>query len=336
MTYFFSLLVVKSTSAERKIMSFNIIGTGSYLPPQIVTNDDLAKTLDTSDEWITQRVGISTRHISVDECAADMGYQAALKALEMAKTQPDEIDLIIAASITGDNICPTVAGTIQKMLGSNAISFDINSACSGFLFALDTAAGFFERGTVKKALVIGSERMSKILDWNDRSTCVIFGDGAGAVVLEVGDGYIASKLSTKGDDDVIKIPTGRNNSPFYKKTMDEGIVFMDGQETFKFAVNTITREISDIANENNISLNDIKYIVPHQANIRIIQYASKRLNIPMEKFSVNIERCGNTSAASIPIALDELCRAKDLQKGSLIVFSAFGGGLSTATTLIKW
>ncbi len=317
-------------------MSFKIIGTGSYLPPKIVTNDDLAKTLDTSDEWITQRVGISERHISENESAGDMGYKAALKALEMSNTNPEGIDLIIAASITGDNICPTVAGTIQKLLGSNAIAFDINSACSGFLFALDTAAGFFERGKVKKALVIGSERMSKILDWNDRSTCVIFGDGAGAVVLSVGDGYIASKLSTKGDEDVIKIPSGINNSPFYEKETAIGKVFMDGQETFKFAVNTITTEITDIAKENDISLDDIKYIVPHQANIRIIQYASKRLSIPMEKFCVNIEKCGNTSAASIPIVLDELRRTKDLKEGDLIILSAFGGGLSSATTLIRW
>ena len=329
-------LLINQQVGKGKVVSFRIIGTGSYLPSKIVTNDDLALTLDTSDEWIKQRVGISQRHISTDESAADMGYKAALRALEMGGVSPDELDLIIAASITGDTICPTVAGLVQKKLGAKCVSFDINSACSGFLFALDTAAGFFERGKAKKALVIGSERMSKILDWDDRSTCVIFGDGAGAVLLEAGDGYVSSKLTTEGEDDVIKIPSGVNNSPFYEKEVEKGKVFMDGQETFKFAVNTITKEITEIAEENDISLDEIKYIVPHQANIRIIQYASKRLHIPGEKFCVNIDRCGNTSAASIPIVLDELCRMNKLKEGDFVILSAFGGGLSSATTLIKW
>lgn len=317
-------------------MSFKIIGTGSYLPPLSVTNDDLSKTIDTSDEWITQRIGIKERRISENENTAEMGYKAAIEALKMSNTSPDELDMIIAASMTGDTLAPTTSGGIQKLLGASCPCLDINSACSGFVFALDTAAGFFERKTVKKMLVVGSERISKIIDWQDRNTCVIFGDGAGAAVLEAGDGYTASRLFTSGGDNVIKIHTGTNLSPYYSKETEKPSVFMDGQETFKFAVGTIVDDIKYLADNANISLDDIKYIVPHQANIRIIQYASKRLKIPMEKFFVNIENYGNTSAASIPIALDELNRKNVLKEGDLVVLTAFGGGLSSASCIIKW
>lgn len=317
-------------------MSFKIIGTGSYAASKAVTNDDLAKTLDTSDEWITQRVGIKERRVSETESAAEMGYRAALRALEMSGKSVDDIDLIVAASITCDTICPTVAGTIQRLLGAHCPAFDVNSACSGFLFALDTAAGFFARGKAKCALVIGAERMSKLVDWTDRSTCVIFGDGAGAAVLSEGDSYLASHLSTEGGDEVIKITSGTNNSPFYQKETESAKIFMDGQETFKFAVNKITGDIKDLTREAGISVDDLKYIVPHQANIRIIQYASKRLGVPIDKFFVNIEKYGNTSAASIPMALDELNRTVGLKSGDLIAMSAFGGGLSSAACIIKW
>ena len=317
-------------------MSFKIVGTGSYLPPFTVTNDDLSKTIDTSDEWIKQRIGINERRISTDESTVEMGYKAAKAALEMSKTEAGEIDIIISASMTGDNLCPTTAGGIGQLLGIECPAFDINSACSGFMFALDTAAGFFARGKVKKALVVASERISKIIDWTDRNTCVIFGDGAGAAVLEKGDGYIASHLNTCGGDDVIKIPSGTNLSPYYTKECEKPKIFMDGQETFKFAVNTMTNDIKRLAEDAHISLGDIKYIVPHQANVRIIQYASKRLKIPMEKFFVNIQNYGNTSAASIAIALDELNRTKDLKGGDIIAMSAFGGGLSSGSCLVKW
>lgn len=317
-------------------MSFRIIGTGSYLPELSVTNDDLSKTIDTSDEWIRQRIGIESRRISTDESTAEMGYKAALAALEMSGTAPEELDLIIAASITGDTIAPTTAGGIQKLLGAHCPAFDINSACSGFVFALDTAAGFFARKVVKKVLVVGSERISKIIDWTDRNTCVIFGDGAGAAVLDEGDGYLASKLFTAGGDDVIKIPSGNNLSPYYKKENEIGKIFMNGQETFKFAVNTMVNDITYLAQEAGISLDDIDHVVPHQANVRIIQYAVKRLGIASEKFFVNIQNYGNTSAASIAIALDELNRSKGINRGDIIALTAFGGGLSSASCLIRW
>lgn len=317
-------------------MSFRIIGTGSYLPGKTVTNFDLAKTVDTSDEWIKQRVGIAERRISVGKSAAEMGYLAAAEALKNSDTTAEDIDLIICASISNDTICPTAAGTVQKLLGAECPAFDVNSACSGFIYALETAAGFFAMGKAKKVLAVGCERMSKLVDWNDRGTCVIFGDGAGAVVLEKGDGYLASSLTTNGGDDVIKIPSGTDNSPYYSKEAEEACIYMDGQETFKFAVNTITSELRGIFDKVGLSAEDIKYVVPHQANVRIIQYASKRLNMPAEKFFVNIEKLGNTSSASIPIALDELNRSGGLNKGDIIAMTAFGGGLSSATCVIKW
>lgn len=317
-------------------MSFKIIGTGSYLPDFVITNDDLSNMVDTSDEWIMQRIGIKERHISKKESTAEMGYKAALSALQMSGTKPEEIDLIIAASMTGDTICPTTAGLVGKFLGTECPAFDINSACSGFVFALDTAAGFFARGKAKKALVIGSERISKIVDWKDRATCVIFGDGAGAAVLSEGDSYLCSKLFTSGGDDVIKIPSGADSSPYYEKETETGHIFMEGQETFKFAVNTMVSDIKYLLETTKTSADELKYIVPHQANVRIIDYAARRLKIPHDKFFVNIESCGNTSAASIAIALDELNRKNTLKNGDKLILTAFGGGLSSASCIIKW
>lgn len=316
-------------------MSFKVLGTGSYVPEKVVTNDDLAKMVDTSDEWITQRVGVKERHISVDETAADMALKAAKKALESSNTDPSELELIIAASVTSDSACPTVAAFVQEHIGATCPAFDVNSACSGFIFALETAAGFFARG-VKKALVIGAERMSRIIDWTDRSTCVIFGDGAGAFVIGEGDNYLSSKLYTKGGKDVIDIPSHAGFSPFFEREMPKPLVFMEGQETFKFAVNVMTRFVKETTEQAGLALSDISYIVPHQANIRIIQFASKKLGIPMEKFFVNIEKYGNTSSASVPIAVDELARSGKLKEGDIVSLAAFGGGLSCGACIIKW
>lgn len=197
-------------------MSFKILGTGSYVPPRVVTNDELSTFLDTSDEWIVQRVGVKQRHVCETETAADLAYQAALKALENGNTSPEQLDMIICATVSAEDISPSIACVVQSKLGATCPAMDINAACSAFIYMLDTAAGFFARGRVKKLLVIGAERMSRLLDWTDRSTCVIFGDGAGALLLEAGDNYLASKLFAKGGDDVIKIPNFMGNSPFYK------------------------------------------------------------------------------------------------------------------------
>ena len=316
-------------------MSINIIGTGSYVPEKVLTNNELSKMVDTSDEWIIQRVGVSERHIAVNESAADMAIKAAKRALENAKLDAKETDLIIVSTLTSDTACPTVAGYVQAAIGAACPAFDINSACSGFLFALDTAAAFTKCG-YDKILVIGAERVSKIVNWEDRSTCVIFGDGAGAAVLRRGDGYLASKLVTRGGDNVIKIPNHIGTSVFYEKEDAPPYIFMDGQETFKFAVNSIVDDITDVSEKADIALSDIDHVVLHQANIRIMDYASKRLNIPKEKFYTNIENYGNTSSASVAIALDEVNRKGLLKRGDIVVMSAFGGGLSSAACILKW
>lgn len=317
-------------------MSFNITGTGSYVPQHIVTNDEMSSLVETSDEWITKRVGVSERRISVNETAADFAYYAAQSALENSGTKPCELDLIIAATISGETLCPTVAGLVQKRLGATCPAFDLNSACSGFLFALDTADCFIARGNINKVLVIGAERLSKIVDWSDRGTCVIFGDGAGAAVIEKGDKYLSSKLYTNGGNEVIEIPSFTGTSPFYKGEEKKPYIFMNGQETFKFAVNVMTEDIKEVVSSAGFTLDDIKYFIPHQANIRIIQFASKKLGVPIERFFVNIDKFGNTSAASIPIALDQLNETGNIKSGDLLVLSAFGGGLSSAASVIRW
>ena len=317
-------------------MGFQITGTGSALPKKVLTNEDLSRMVDTNDEWIMTRVGVSSRHIATEESTADLATEAARKALEEAGVTPAELDLIITATITPDAVCPTVAGTVQQRLGASCPAFDISSACSGFLFALETANGFFASGKVKKALVIGAERISKILDWEDRSTCVIFGDGAGAAVLTEGDGYLCSELMTAGGDSVIKIPGFGGTSPFSTLEPEKPVIFMEGQETFKFAVNALVDHVVSMCGKLGIEPAALDHIVPHQANIRIIQMAARKLKLPLEKFVTDIETVGNTAAASVPIALDDLNRSGRLQKGNLVAMTAFGGGLSSGGCILRW
>jgi 3-oxoacyl-[acyl-carrier-protein] synthase-3 len=317
-------------------MSIKILGTGAYVPENTVTNDDLSKLVETSDEWIVQRVGVKERHISVDETAADFAVNAAREAIKSANISAEDLDLIIAATISSETACPTVAGFVQRAIGASCPAFDINSACSGFLFALDTAVSYIMRGNVKNVLVLGAERLSKIVDWTDRGTCVIFGDGAGAFVIGPGNGYLASTLYTRGGNEVIEIPSYSGSSPFYKGESKKPYIFMDGQETFKFAVNKIVEDIKSVVGKAGLTLEEIDYVVTHQANIRIIDYAAKRLKMPKEKFVVDIEKYGNTSSASVAIAFDELHKSGKLKRGDKIVMSAFGGGLSSAACVIEW
>lgn len=318
-------------------MSFRVLGTGMYVPPRVVTNDDLSQFLDTNDAWITQRVGVKERHFSTNETAADMGAKAALSALENSGVAAEEIDLILAASVSGESISPSVSCMVQHLLGLSCMAMDVNAACSAFDFLLETAAGFFAREKVKKILVIGTERMSRILDWEDRGTCVIFGDGAGAVVLGTGENYIDAVFDVKGGNDVIDIPQPVGMSPFYERGQEKKpFAHMAGQETFKFAVTAICRDCKELLQRNGLTFDDIAYIVPHQANKRIIDFASMKLKVPQEKFYVNIDRYGNTSSASIPIALDELNRAGKLKRGDLLLLPAFGGGLASAACLLRW
>ena len=318
--------------------SFNIVGTGSYVPKKIVTNDDLSNLMDTNDEWITQRVGVKQRHVCVEETLGDIACEAANKALEMSNTSAKDLDLIICATISGEYSTPSLACIVQSMLGAECPAYDVNSACAGFMFALEAAAGHFARGTVNKVLVIGAERLSRILNWKDRSTAVIFGDGAGAAVLEKGNGFIASKISSKGNIDVLNIPNANTkNNPFVKEVSEvENYVHMDGQETFKFAVPTLCNDIKDVVSTAGITLNDISHVIPHQANIRIIDLAAKKLGIDRERFHTNIDRVGNTSSASVPILLDEINRKGLIKSGEYVAIAAFGGGLSSSACIMRW
>ena len=319
-------------------MSFQILGTGSFAPEKVLTNEDLSHMVETSDEWITKRVGVKQRHVCTTETATDMGVAAARRALENSGVKPEELDMIIAATISADTISPGLAGMVQNRLGAGSCPcFDINVACPGFLYALDVADGFFARGRVKKVLVVSAERMSGLIDWTDRSTCVIFGDGAGAAVLGEGDNYLASELHTAGGDDVISIPTWWNNSPFYEHQLKQNKVNMAGQETYKFAVSSMVRDIQSVMAKAGITGEQVKAVIPHQANYRIINEARRRLpEIAPEKFLINIDRYGNTSSASEPILLDEANRQGLLQRGDYVVLTAFGGGLSTAACIIRW
>ena len=318
-------------------MSFRILGTGSFVPEKVLTNEDLSRMVDTSDEWITKRVGVKQRHVCTTETTTDMGVEAARRALESSGVKPEELDMIIAASITADTISPGLAGMVQNRLGAVCPCFDINAACPGFVFALDVAAGFFARKKVRKVLVVSAERMSGMIDWTDRSTCVIFGDGAGAAVLGEGDSYLTSVLTTKGGEDVISIPTKWDNSPFFEKELRKNVVYMQGQETYKFAVTSMVRDIRQVLEEAGVSPEEVKAVIPHQANYRIINEARRRLpEIAPEKFLINIDRYGNTSSASEPILLDEANRQGLLQPGDYVVLSAFGGGLSTGCCLLRW
>lgn len=318
-------------------MSFTFLGTGSYAPDKFITNDELSTIVDTSDEWILKRIGVRQRYVSMDESAADMGVKAAQRAIADAGIDPAELDLIIASTISSDTICPGVACMVQKELGVSCPAFDVAAACTGFLFMLEVAAGYFARGTVKKVLLVSSERMSGILDWTDRGTCCIFGDGAGAAVLGEGDSYLCSCFDTRGGDDVLSVPVYSDKSPFYTKELTDAAVQMNGQETYKFAVTTMSANILKVLDMAGLQPEKIAAVIPHQANYRIINEARKRVpGIPAERFHVNIEKWGNTSSASVPILLDEVKRSDAFQRGDHIILVAFGGGLSSGACVVRW
>lgn len=318
-------------------MSFRIIGTGMYVPPKAVTNDDMAQIVETSDEWITKRVGIKERRISETEFTSEMGAKAAQAALDDAGCKAEDIDMILSATVSGETSSPSTACMIQNYVGATCPAMELNAACSAFLYLLETAAAYFAlHKEYNKILVVGCERMSGILDWTDRSTCIIFGDGAGAAVLERGDGYLDSVCTVKGGDDVIKIPHGIGCSPFFTAEQDSPYVHMQGQETFKYAVSAIAQDVTTLLERNNLTIDDIAWIVPHQANLRIIDFSSKRLGIDPKKMFVNIDKYGNTSSASVPIALHELKESGQLHRGDKIILCAFGGGLSNMACLIEY
>ena len=322
------------------MFDIEIIGTGRYVPENKVTNHDLAALVDTSDEWITQRTGIKERRISLGEDTTEMAVQASLKALEDAGYRPEEIDLIILATVTPTYYFPSAACLVQARLGAGqATSFDISAGCTGFIYALNIAAQFIKCGTYKTALVVGAEVLSKITDWSDRKTCVLFADGAGAAVLQRGKaGIIASFTGADGRGaDYLYchgVPFGNQLVPV--KDTQPHYTVMNGREVFKFAVNIMPESILKVLEGSGFTLDDIKYFLPHQANIRIIEAAAKKLKVDKDRFYINIDRYGNTSSASIPIALDEMSRNGQLLPGDLIVVTGFGAGLTYGAHLIKW
>ena len=318
-----------------------IAGVGKYIPSKVVTNDMLSQIVDTNDEWITSRTGIKQRHITTGENTSDIASKAALNALENANIDALDIDLIIVATCTPDMFTPATACIVQKNIGAkNAFAFDLSAACSGFIYGINVAKSMMKQNNIKKSLVIGAETLSKTLDWKDRSTCVLFGDGAGAAVLSLdqNEGIIDVICNSKGAKwENLTIGARDINNPYVDEVSSiNHYLQMNGGEIFKFATVTIVKLIKEILKKNNLILDDIDYIVPHQANERIIQFAAKKLDISMDKFYINIHEYGNTSAASIPIAISEMEEKNLLKRGNKIIAVGFGAGLTSGACLIEW
>lgn len=320
-------------------MRAKIIGTGSYLPEKVITNDYLSTIVDTSDEWIKSRTGIKQRHVvSGEETSAFMAAKAGERALADAGYKPEDIDLIIVATCTADTLVPSTACDIQGRLGAvNAACFDMNCACSGFVYALSTADSFFQTGTFRNALVVGVESLSRIVNWKDRSTCVLFADGAGAAVVEAAsEGLMTMDLGSDGSkSSALYVKNRENNNPFDPGEKPMDYLYMDGAAVFKFAVRVVPKSIERCLEKAGLGVDDIDYFILHQSNIRINQDIAKKLNVPIEKFPSNIDRCGNTSGASIPILLDESRKNGLLKAGDVVVLSGFGAGLTWASAVVK-
>ena len=318
-----------------------VTGCGSYLPARVMTNAQLAKTVDTSDEWIRQRTGIRERRVAEDgECTSDLGLKAAREALDMARLEADDLDLIVCATSTPDETFPATATRIQAELGmTGGAAFDVQAVCTGFIYALAVADNFIRLGQARNALVIGAETFSRILDWTDRSTCVLFGDGAGAVVLQgvdcAGNAEASGVLSTHLYSD------GRHHDALYvdggpSSTGTVGHLRMEGREVFRHAVVRMVEAIDAALEANGLTPRDIDWLVPHQANLRIIQAMARRLNLPEDRVVVTVDRHANTSAASIPLALCEAVRDQRIRSGDLILMEAMGGGFTWGSALVRW
>lgn len=322
----------------------SIIGTGSYVPERIMTNADLEKIVETSDEWIFTRTGIRERRIAgLEEPTSDLATKAAKAAMGNAGITPEEIDLIICATVTPDMFFPSTACFVQSKIGAvNAACFDISAACSGFLFGIETARQFIATGTYNTVLVIGADKLSSIVDWNDRNTCVLFGDGAGAAILrhrEGGQGILASRMGSNGNlADILYIPGGGSACPVTAENAAEkpAAIRMNGRETYKHAVTAMVGASVDVLADAGITANNITCFIPHQANLRIIEAIASRLDVVMDRFHVNLDLYGNTSAAAVAIALDEAARAGRFQQGDKILMVVFGGGLTWASCVVEW
>lgn len=308
-----------------------IAGTGSYLPPKLLTNQDLEKMVDTTDEWIFSRTGIRERHVVVDETTSDLAFEAAKCAIEAAQIQSAEIDLIVVATTTPDKIFPSVATMVQRKLGlSGCPAFDVQAVCSGFVYALTVANNFIKAGTNKCILVIGAETFSRITDYSDRSNCILWGDGAGAVILKASaePGIISTHIHADGNyENMLHVP---------RSDVGPNYVAMEGNAVFKMAVNTLDQIVDETLEANEMQKSDIDWLVPHQANIRILQATAKKLDMPMDRVVITVDKHGNTSAASIPLALDTAVRDGRIQRGHTILIEAFGGGFTWGSALIKY
>lgn len=321
-----------------------ITGTGSYVPEKILTNQDIEKFLDTNDEWIRARTGISERHIAADgEQTSDMATRAAERAMEMAGVSAEDLDLIVVGTITGDYPWPATACIVQGNLGAkNAGAFDVSAACSGFLYALSCAIDRIEAGRCKKALVIGAEVLSRIVNWEDRNTCILFGDAAGAVIVEAGEGdrgILSTHLHADGTQlELLYQPGfGTKHLPSVEAIQEKNyFLHMQGNEVFKVAVRSMS-EVANIALQaNGMTAEDVDLFIPHQANIRILNATAKKIGLKEEQVYINVNRFGNTSGATIPLALDEANRAGRLKEGDVVLLDAFGGGFTWAATLLRW
>lgn len=318
-----------------------ITGTGRYLPEKVLTNHDLEKMVDTSDEWIRERTGIHKRHIAEDhQTTCDLAEQAVLNALDAAGKAPSDVDLIVFATTTADKVFPSTACLLQKRLDIHGFTaFDIQAVCTGFVYALGVAEKFIVTGSAKCALVVGAETLSRITDWSDRGTCILFGDGAGAVVLEASDepGILSSHLHADGAyEELLHVPGGISIG-FDDQTLgDPHFMKMKGNEVFKMAVNTLGRIVDETLSANQMEKSDIDWLIPHQANIRIIQATARKLSMSMDQVVVTVDQHGNTSAASVPMALDVAVRDGRIQRGDTLLLEAFGGGFTWGSVLLKF
>ena len=321
-----------------------ICGTGSYAPPHVMDNNDLAKIVDTSDEWIRERTGIVRRHVIREETTSYMAGQAAMRALEQSGTDPAQIDLILAATSSSETVFPCLACEVQKMIGAErAAGFDINAACTGFVLAYNTAQAYISAGIYKTILVIGAESMSNLVDWTDRSTCILFGDGAGAVLLKAEEGNpcrMAAYSDGKKGEALTALSRHRRNREEQRKdgeTEDkDSYIHMDGQAVFKFAVRKVPEIVEELLAQDGAEVEDVDWFILHQANRRIVEAAAKRLKADIAKFPMNLDEYGNTSGASVPILLDEMNRKGMFEKGQKIVLAGFGAGLTWAACLTEW
>ncbi len=313
-----------------------IIGTGRAHPAKVVTNAMLETFLDTSDEWIRTRTGITERRLISSERLEDLATEAAMKAIEDAGLTPADIDYIICSNVVNEYITPSLSCIVQGAIGARCATVDVNAACSGFIYALDMADDRLKSGKAKNILVMAAEEPTRMVDWEDRSLCVLFGDGAGAVVVTEGEGLIGSRLTTVSKTDCLHYVRRLEPTPYITKDEPSGPMYMNGKEVFKTAVLSSSRDIKTLLDNAGLQPSDVKYYILHQANLRIIDAIANWLKLDMSHFPTNVERCGNTSSASVPMLLDELAREGKLQRGDKLLLSAFGAGFTTGACIIEW